>query len=236
MSMVLARLSVACALAASLCAQDATKAERLFREGNFDAALVAYGDAAEVASEGRGALLHNAGIAAMRSGKLAEAVWWLERAAHAMADPAPSLEAQQAALRQLGIEPSNADAPTLRPTANADLTWLMVASIAQAASLCALLLVRTSSRRALAALVAVASAGWLVRAAVLQLAAEPSIAVAMRDAPILRSAANPSGTALPSVVLRAGSRRVLLEQAPCFVRIGPEAWVPADAVRIVAPR
>ena len=231
-----ARIPLAFALAASLCAQDATKAERLFREGSFEASLAAYGEAAELADEGRGALMHNAGVAAMRSGKLAEAVWWFERAVHALADPAPSFAAQQAALRELDVEPSADDAPPVRAAENVDPAWLLVAAVVQAASLCALLLLRTSARRAMAACMAVAASWWLVRAAVVQLTTEPSIIVAMRDAPIVRAAANPNVAAPSGDVLRAGSRRVALDQQPGFVRIGQDAWVATEAVRMVAAR
>ena len=110
------------AWAVPVVAQDAERAERLFRQGDYAAAQQAYAQAAEAGGPHRGALLLGSGVAALRAGALSDAVLWLDRAAQRLADPKPALRGVAFAQQSLGL-PAGSE-PSVEPVGCDGTAWV----------------------------------------------------------------------------------------------------------------
>ncbi len=225
----------ACALAlvstAHLVAQDATQAERLFREGDHAAALRAYAAAAEGATGVRGAMCYGAGVAALRSGALPDAVLWFERAARRLQDPQPARRGIAFAQRSLGV--ANASAPVVEPT-GCDPAQLAFVVVAQTVGLLCLILARSRGGRAASAALAVGGLLLTMQCALQQFASLPAIAVTLRDATLQ---SEPGGASIAGATIAAGARLVVFERRADSVRVGPPSgWLPAGSFGVADER
>lgn len=214
-----------------LTAQDAERAERLFRQGDFAAAQRAYAEAADAKGSQRGALLLSAGVAALRAGALPEAVLWFERAARRLADPAPALRGVAFAQQSLGVASGSEPRVEAVGCGSADLA---VAVMAQCIGFVGLLCARSRGAKVAAAVVALVGLGLGVRCALAQFAERPVAAVALRDAVLQRE---PGGAAIDGSSVKAGARLVVFERRDDSVRVGPQSgWMPAGSFGLADER
>ena len=226
------RVVVAClACAGAVVAQDAERAERLFRQGDYAAAQQAYAQAAEAGGPHRGALLLGAGVAALRAGALPDAVLWLERAAQRLADPKPALRGVAFAQQSLGL-PVGSE-PSVEPV-GCDGTALAIAVATQCLGLVGWMVARSRGAKVAVAVVALLGLGLGVRCALAQFAERPLVAVALRDTVLERE---PGGASIDGANVKAGWRLVVFERRGDSVRVGPQSgWMPFGSFGVADER
>ena len=219
------------AWAVPVVAQDAERAERLFRQGDYAAAQQAYAQAAEAGGPHRGALLLGSGVAALRAGALPDAVLWLDRAAQRLADPKPALRGVAFAQQSLGL-PAGSE-PSVEPV-GCDGTALAIAVATQCLGLVGWMSLRSRGAKVAALVVALVGLGLSVRCAQAQFAGRPVVAVVLRDVTLLREI---GGAAIDGATVRAGVRLAVFERRSDSVRVGPQSgWLPVGSFGIADER
>lgn len=212
-------------------AADVAQAERAFREGDHAEALRAYAAAADVATTSRGALCYGAGVAALRAGRMPEAVLWLERASQRLQDPEPALRGIAFAQRSLGV--ADGSEPGVEPVGS-DVAHLALAVVVQSVGLLCLAFARSRGTQIAGAAMAAVGLALAVRCAQRQFIERPAVAVALRDAILQRE---PGGKSIDGADVKAGARLVVFERRDDSVRVGPQSgWMPAGSFGVADER
>lgn len=222
--------AVVLALSSFACAQDAERAERSFRQGDFAAAAVEYANAADVDREHRGALCYCAGVSCLRAGRAAEAVAWFERALRRMDDRSLASHGRAVALQSLGLPADTQSEAPMR----CGLALLALAASLSGIGLGMLASARSRNAIGIAAIVAAGGLACGVVCARQQFAAAPVLAVALLPVPLF---ASPDGEPMPSQSLVPGRVLVVLERRGEFVRVAEAAgWAREASVALVDER